>query len=95
MVSLAWGVHFVLLLGMAAADMELDVAVGVVRFNSRDVLQDAVSVGYAAGASCSAAVAEVKLNMVAGVVRFVVRDCLQVATRVGRTPSSFCRRGYG
>jgi len=95
MASLAWGVHFVLLLGMAAADMELDVAVGVVRFNSRDVLQDAVSVGCAAGASCSAAVADVKLNMVAGVVRFVVRDCLQVATRVGRTPSSFCRRGCG
>jgi len=42
----------VLLDRVAVADGELDVVAGVVRFVSRDVLQDAACVGCVAGAFC-------------------------------------------
>jgi len=44
-VPLAWGVELVLPVGVAAADVELDIAAGVVRFVVRDRSQVASCVG--------------------------------------------------
>ena len=49
---LAWGVHFVLLVGRAVADVALDMVAGVVRFVVRDCLQVATRVGRTPSSFC-------------------------------------------
>ena len=90
---LAWGVHFVLLVGRAVADVALDMVAGVVRF----VVWDGVFVALAWGAHfvllVGVTVADVELDVVAEVMGRVVYDGVHVGACVGRALCASCRRG--
>jgi len=80
--SLAWGVHLVLLVGVTVADVALAMVAGMARY----VVWDGVVVAIAWGVHFvflfGVAVADVELDVMAGVVGLVVWDILQGAARM-------------
>jgi len=81
----------VLLVGVAEADVALDMVAGVVRF----VVWDGVFVALAWGVHfvllVGVTVADVELEVVAGVVRRVMWDGVHVAACVGCADGASCR----
>ena len=89
--ALAWGMHFVLLVGVAVADVALDMVAGMVRF----VVWDGDFFAFAWVVPFlllfGMAVDDVALDKVAGVVRFVVWVVVHVAAFVGCAAGASCR----
>jgi len=91
--QLAWGVHFFLLVGVAVADVALEMMAGLVRFVVRDGVFVALAWGMQLVLLAGVAEADCELDVVAKVMGLVVYDGVHVAACVGCAAGASCRRG--